>query len=590
MIRQPIITVLGHVDHGKTLLLDRIRGTSVAEREPGRITQHIGATEVPIETIRKISGTLIERFKFELSIPGLLFIDTPGHEAFSNLRRRGGNVSDLAVLVVDITQGIQPQTVEAINILKEFKTPFIVAANKIDKLKEWDSRAGSFLDNLTNQSEEAKTRIDEKLYELVGELYRLGFASERFDRCKDFTKQIPIVPCSAMTGEGIPEILVLLAGLSQKYLGENLKVTPGEKARGTVLEVREEEGIGSTVDVILYKGVLRVGQRIGLIGRHGVIDTKIRCLLKPMPLQEIRDTKKKFVHVKEAVAACGIKIGAPKLEDAIAGSSLLEITSEADIEELKTEVSEIKVEGECGVIVKADTLGTLEALCGLLKKEQIPIFRADVGSVTKKDVVEAASMKETNPLLAVIFAFNVRIEPSAEEMEGLCDVKVFMGNVIYKLIEDYQLWYKQELERIKEEQLQRLVLPAKLKVLPNYIFRRSHPAIVGVRIMTGKIRPNIKLVSSKGKLAGTLQSIQSKGKTIDKAEAGEEVAISIDKAVVGRSFKEDDTLYSYIPTKQLKRVEQLEELSNEERELLKKISELSKKVEKEIEARKMMCK
>ncbi|MFH1235211.1 MAG: translation initiation factor IF-2, partial [Candidatus Diapherotrites archaeon] len=319
MIREPIISVLGHVDHGKTTFLDKIRGTALAEREAGRITQHIGATEVPIETIKELSGSLMARFGFSLNIPGLLFIDTPGHEAFTNLRKRGGSIADLAVLIVDLTQGFQNQTIEAIEILRSYKTPFIVGATKIDRLKEWNSKEGSFLENLKNQSSGAEHELDEKVYALVTSLFKYGFESERIDRCEDFTKQVPIVPVSSISGEGIPEILMLLAGLSQKFLKKELEVSEKEEMKGTVLEVKEEKGFGATADVILYHGQIRTGNDIVLGGKNGIIKTKVRALLKPMPLEEMRDTKKKFVKVKEAIAACGVKIAAPGLDEALAG-------------------------------------------------------------------------------------------------------------------------------------------------------------------------------------------------------------------------------------------------------------------------------
>ena len=322
MIRQPIITVLGHVDHGKTKILDAIRGTAVTEREAGAITQHIGATEVPIEVIDEISGKLIKQFGFDVRLPGLLFIDTPGHEAFTSLRSRGGSIADLAVLVVDIMQLCQPQTYEAIEILKSFKTPFIVAVNKVDLLQSWESGKGSFLENVKKQSEKGKAELDEKIYRLVGQLHEKGISSERVDRCTDFQKQVAIVPVSAVTGEGVPELLMLLSGLSQKFLEKKLEIHENSGGLGTVLEVNEERGLGKTIDVILYDGVVNVGDEIVLGGSQGIIKTKVRALLKPKPLDEIMDPKEKFRQFKQVGAASGLKLAAPGLENALAGSPI----------------------------------------------------------------------------------------------------------------------------------------------------------------------------------------------------------------------------------------------------------------------------
>jgi len=436
MIRQPIITVLGHVDHGKTLLLDKIRGTTVAEKEAGAITQHIGATEVPLEVIKKISGKLMEKYGFNVSLPGLLFIDTPGHEAFTNLRKRGGSIADLAVLVIDINQLSQPQTFEAIEILKNYKTPFIVAANKIDNIFEWESKEGEFSKNLKQQTEKAVKELDERLYKLVGQLHEKGFSSERFDRCEDFTKQIPIVPISAKTGEGLPEVLMLLAGLSEKFLGSRLQIPETEEGKGTVLEVKEEKGLGTTIDVILYEGKIKVGEKIAVATLDGVVETKVRALLKPKPLEEIRDSKEKFKNVKEVLAASGVKISAPQLDNAIAGSPVLVVVKGDEAEKLSAEIEGLKAEhAPVGPILKTDALGSLEALVALLEGEGIKAKKADIGNVNRKDVMEAISEKEKDPFKAVIFAFNVKVDAVAKEIAEKNGIKIFEGNVIYKIRE-----------------------------------------------------------------------------------------------------------------------------------------------------------
>jgi len=218
-IRQPIVSVLGHVDHGKTTLLDKIRGTAIAKKEAGGITQHIGATEIPLEVIKEICGPILDKLGGKLTIPGLLFIDTPGHEAFTNLRKRGGSIADLAVLVIDVNEGFRPQTIESLNILRSYKVPFVVAANKIDRIRGWNSREmRPISESIRKQKEWVVQELDKKIYELVGSLSRMGFSAERFDRIRDFTREVCIVPVSALTGEGIPELLAIISGLAQKYL------------------------------------------------------------------------------------------------------------------------------------------------------------------------------------------------------------------------------------------------------------------------------------------------------------------------------------------------------------------------------------
>lgn len=581
MIRQPIITVLGHIDHGKTKLLDRIRGTTLADREAGRITQHIGATEVPVRIIDKLSGTLIKKFGFSVTIPGLLFIDTPGHAAFTNLRKRGGSIADLAILVVDSTQGFQPQTIEAINILKTYKTPFIVALNKIDKTNEWNSVTGSFLDNEKNQTIAAQNALDEKLYQIVANLYNYGFEAERFDRITDFKKQVAIVPISAIVGEGIPEILMMLTGLSQKFLKDELEIAENAEAKGTVLEVKEEKGLGITIDVILYQGSLKVGDTIVLGGKNGAIETKIRALLKPKPLSEIRDTKSKFDSIDEIVAASGIKISAPDFEEAISGSPLIKGSSPENKKMIQEEIKSIKIDTEKeGVIAKVDALGSLEALVHLMKENGINVRKADVGNVTKKDVIEAMSVKENDLYNAVIFCFNSEIEKSAEEEANTLGIKLFKGNVIYTLLEEYKAWVEDQKKHEKEIKQAQLIYPAKIRVLPGHIFRNSGPAVFGIEVISGILKPKVLLVN-KGKIIGLIESLQNEGKNIDKAKAGERIAVSVSKAIADKHFKEKDVLYVYIPEKQFADIEKYLEMDEGTKETFEEIKNSASKTKEE---------
>jgi len=339
--------VLGHVDHGKTTLLDRLRGTSVAAREPGQITQWIGASLIPAQTLAEICGPLLGRFNLKIEIPGILFIDTPGHETFSNLRKRGGSAADVAILVIDVTKGIEPQTVESLTILKARKTPFLICCNKIDVIPGWKTLSGgSFLANMVNQRPEVLTDLDNRLYTMMGTLSRYSIRADRFDRIQEFAKTVALVPASAKTGEGMPELMAVLVGLTQVYMKGELNVTSGP-AEGTVLEVKEEPGLGVTVDTMIYNGRLEVDDEIMLAGRNGIITTRVRALLLPKPLDEIRDPRDKFSKAKFVDAAAGIKIAAPGLDDAIAGSALYGVkdaqSRHAIKERILNEVEEVRV-------------------------------------------------------------------------------------------------------------------------------------------------------------------------------------------------------------------------------------------------------
>ncbi|RLI19939.1 translation initiation factor IF-2 [Candidatus Bathyarchaeota archaeon] len=556
-IRQPIVCVLGHVDTGKTLLLDKIRKTSVQAREAGGITQHIGASFFPVETLAKICGPLLSKIKGEIRIPGLLVIDTPGHEAFANLRRRGGAVADIAILVIDVLKGFEAQTYECIDILKARKTPFLVAVNKIDRIPGWNSKPDSpFIISYKAQDPYVRQSLDEKIYEIIGTFSRLGFRADRFDKIEDFTRTIAIVPVSAKTGEGIPELLTVLIGLTQQYLRSRLQTTEGP-AKGTVLEVKDEPGLGITVNAIIYDGILRKGDLVVIGGKEKPIVTKIRAVLLPKPLDEIRDPRDKFILADEVSAAAGVKIAAPELENALAGAPLYVIPSEDQtqkyIELVTEEIEKIRISTDIeGIILKADALGSLEAIAENLRRNEIPIRIADVGDVSKRDVIEASIVKEKEPLYGVILAFNVKVLPDAAEEARNLEVRIFKDNIIYHLVDEYLKWVKTQKEAKIREEFESLIKPGKIKVLPGYIFRRAKPAIFGVEVLAGQISPKYPLVRQDGYDLGEIMQIQDRGETISQANAGMQVAISMNKPIVGRHINEGDVLYVKVPEKHVK--------------------------------------
>ncbi len=551
-IRQPIVVVLGHVDHGKTTLLDRIRGTSVAAREPGQITQWIGASFIPAKTVSEICGPLLTRFKLKIEVPGLLFIDTPGHETFSNLRKRGGSAADVAILVIDVTKGIEPQTVESLNILKARKTPFLVCCNKIDAIPGWKSSPeGSFLLNKENQRPEVLTDLDNRFYTMMGTLSRYGFRADRFDRITEFARTVALVPASAKTGEGLPELMAVLVGLTQSYMRSELSTTAGP-AEGTILEVKEEPGLGVTVDAIIYNGRLSVDDQILLAGRSGIISTRVRALLLPKPLDEIRDPRDKFTRADFVDAAAGVKIASPGLEEAIAGSPLYAVEDPAKRQDLEKrileEVETVKVATHrIGVIVKADALGSLEALTTSLAASQVPVRIADVGDVSRRDVVEAEVVKVKNRYLAAILCFNTKLLPDAEEEITISGIPAFKGDIIYRVLEDYTRWVQAEKVAGAKVEMELLIRPGKIRLLKGFVFRRNDPAIVGVAVVDGIIRPKYPLVNSSGKRVGVVLRVQDEGKDVGEAGAGKQVAVSIDKPTVGRHIFEGDVLYVDVP-------------------------------------------
>jgi len=544
--------VTGHVDHGKTTLLDRIRGTSVAKREPGQITQWIGASLLPAETIKETYGDALEQLKAQVKIPGLLFIDTPGHESFSNLRRRGGSAADIAILVIDLTKGVEPQTEESIEILKARKTPFVIAANKLDLVPGWrKTNSKSLSSTISQQPPEIQREIDNRIYTIMGSVSKLGLNADRFDRIKDFTKTVAIVPTSAKTGDGIRELLAVVVGLTQSYMKEELLTTSGP-AKGTVLEVKEEIGLGTTVNAIIYDGVLNVGDEIALGGKEGPIVTSVRAILVPKPLDEIRDPRDKFSSVRGVEAAAGVKIVAPGLEKALAGSSLYAVpkgeSSEAAARIVKEEFERLRIEiDRNGVVLKTDTLGALEAITASLNQSGTPIRLADVGDISKRDIVEADVVREKDRLLGVVLGFNVKVLPDAEEEAIKRNTKILRADVIYDLLESYSRWVDAERAASLKAELDRHIRPGKMHVLPGYVFRHSKPAIFGVEILAGTIRQKYPLINQDGKRIGTIMRLQDKGKDIDEARTGMQIAISVDKAIMNRNVFENDILYVAVP-------------------------------------------
>ncbi|MFD1685506.1 translation initiation factor IF-2 [Halobellus litoreus] len=563
-LRTPIVAVLGHVDHGKTTLLDTIRGSAVSEGEAGAITQHIGATAVPLETVSEMAGDLVDPTDFDL--PGLLFIDTPGHHSFTTLRSRGGALADIAVVVVDVNDGFQPQTIEALEILQRTGTPFVVAANKIDTTPGWNPNDGRPIqETYEKQSQNARSRLDENLYEIIGDLSDEGFSADLYWRVQNFTKNVGVVPLSAITSEGIPDLLAVLMGLSQRYMKEQMAVDVTGPGAGTVLEVKDERGFGATVDVVLYDGSVRADDEIVVGGIDGPIVTEVRALLQPRPNAEIR-VEKRFDKVDEVRAAAGIKIAAPELDDAMAGAPIRVVRDrdiEDVIEEVESELAEIQVSTEEeGVVVKADTLGSLEAMANALREAEVPILRAEVGDVAPRDVAVASTANEEKH--RVILGFNVDVLSNAETELDESEVKLFEDDVIYQLVEGYEN-YVDEIERAQQETvLDKIVRPCRFRILEDHVFRQSDPAVVGVEVLSGTLKNNQNVVKWEGNettRVGQLSGIQEQGEDVSEARAGTRVSVAIDGPTVGRQIEEGDELWIDLPEKHAKILEQ--ELSDD---------------------------
>ena len=580
------MAVLGHVDSGKTSILDKIRGTGVQGREAGGITQHIGASFLPDETIQKICGSLYDKLgSTETKIPGILVIDTPGHEVFTNLRARGGSAADIAILVVDINRGFQPQTNESLKILESRKVPFVVALNKVDMISGWQKSDIPYISQaIKKQITPVQTTIDEQIYNVVGALSILGYQSEAFYRVQDFKKEISIVPVSARSGVGIPELLAVLVGLTQQFLQK--KLDQEEKStRGIVLEVNEEVGLGPTVNMILIDGHLTKEDNLVFAKRDSVIITKPKAMLLPKPLDEMRDPRDKFKPIDEVNAAAGIKIASPELDGVLPGSTVYASSDLEQAKELKnlleSEMKSVFIDTETtGLIIKCDTIGSLEAITEMLRRQQIPISKADIGPVTRRDVMEAKAIKEKDRHLGVILAFNVKIFSDAETEADESHIKIFEDKIIYSLIDNYSLWVEEDSVDIENSIFNEFTPLCKFTFLKGYAFRNSNPAVFGIRVDVGKLRQKTTFMNKTGKKIGTIHSLENEGKTVNIVKTNEEVACSVQNVTIGRQILEEDVFYTLPRPDEAKNLlkKYAHKLSSEELQVLNEIVEIQRKI------------
>ena len=581
--RQPIVSVLGHVDHGKTSLLDHIRGlgsgrqASVMDREAGGITQHIGATEVPADLLNDLCGPLLGGKSF--NSPGLLFIDTPGHHSFSTLRSRGGSLADIAILMVDIMEGVRPQTIESIRILKQAKTPFVIAANKVDRIHGWESKRGrSMAQAVREQTRDAKEMFEKRYWDLVGSFAEHGFNIELYSRVKDFTKDIALVPISAREGEGVQDLLAVVIGLAERYLEEKLTDIEGS-GEGTVLEMKEERGLGKTLDVILYRGSIKKGDEIVLVTEEGGLTTKVRGMFAPRGMSEMRDAGDRWDNTEIAHAASGLKISAPDMDGVLAGTTMRVVSNDSERDMALIQASEeanLSIElDEEGVTIKADTVGGLEALAKELKAIEVPIRNASIGKVNRRDIRSAEN--SADPLHRIIMAFSTEILPDAEdEIESSENgIKYLGSDIIYRILEEREEWVEQRTRELEEESREQVVYPGRILLLPDHTFRVSKPAVVGVRILAGRIHIGQRLLKN-GQRIGQIKSIRSGQDSMKEARQGDEVAVAIDGVTVGRQIDEDDILLVDIPESHAKKLRKMD-LNAAEKEVLDELIAIHRK-------------
>ena len=560
-IRQPIVTVAGHVDHGKTSILDKIRETSVQEKEDGGITQKISFTTVPKENIQKRAEEVLEKFKIPVEIPGLLFIDTPGHSAFTNLRKRGGSLADIAILVIDINDGLKPQTIEVLQIIKANKTPFIIALNKVDNISGWKSG-----EQIESQVINVKQNFEEKFYTIIGALHSHGFNAEMYSKISDFTKKVALIPCSAKTGEGIPEILAMLTALSQKFLKERIEIK--KQGKGVVLEIKKDKQ-ANYLECILYDGELSLNDEIAIASFGNSITTKIRILRESQPLG------KGLKVVEKVRAATGIQLQIISKEEILPGMPFQIINN--NLEEIEKEFSdelseEIKTD-ETGILVKADSLGSLEALLVLLKQQQINVIKAGIGPITKKDIYTVNALPEEDKIL---LGFNVNLAEDSE-VEELKNIKILTNPIVYKLIENFEKFKLEQSKEIEKKKLSELPKIAKITIL-DFVFRNSNPAVFGVEIMGGVLKKGERFINKDDTKIGQIKEIQEDKNNVQEVGKGKEVAISVPGINFERQLVVGESLYTNLSETEFRKFKEHKHiLSSEEKTILQEIAILKRR-------------
>mmetsp|Transcript_14534 Transcript_14534/g.24155 ORF Transcript_14534/g.24155 Transcript_14534/m.24155 type:complete len:907 (-) Transcript_14534:141-2861(-) len=556
-LRAPISCIMGHVDTGKTSLLDKIRHTNVQEGEAGGITQQIGVTQFAKETLATQTQCLQKANPFEIVIPGLLVIDTPGHESFTNLRSRGSSLCDIAILVIDLMHTLEQQTIESINLLKKNRTPFIVALNKVDRCYGWKSTPnGPIRESLEAQDENCVLEFKDRTTQAITALMEQGLNAKLYWENDDLAHTVSLVPTSAVTGEGVPDLLMMLVTLTQQRLTEQLMYV--ESLQCTVLEVKVIEGLGQTVDVVLVNGTLKEGDTIVLSTMGGPVVTTIRALLTPPPSREMR-IKSEYVHHQSISGSIGVKIVAPDIGRVIAGTSVLVVAPEDDLadvmEDVQSDISALETD-ERGVIVHASTLGALEALLQFLRREcdpPIPVSHFNIGPIHKKDVMRANIMNDRNmPEFATILAFDTTVDAEAREMAEESNVRIFSAEIIYHLFDQFTNFMNGLRELRKQEAQDVVVFPCVLKILPQHIFNKKDPIVLGVEVVEGTLRLNTPIHIPQLQLdVGRITRIENNHKEVTSAKQSTQVSVRIENSsnptlYYGRQFDHSHTLYSKI--------------------------------------------
>ena len=619
-MRQPIIAVLGHVDHGKTTLLDKIRSmdtsvkSDVVARESGSITQHVGATEIPAHALNQARNKLLEfakREQKEFQSRGIVFIDTPGHDAFTTIRTRGGNLANLAILIIDIADGIKPQTVECIELLHELEKDYVIVLSKIDRIHGWTTEENrSFIESLQSQKPHAHEEFMKKIYELQGKFAEFGKNVYLYHENSNPKEDVSMVPISAIDGEGLDDLLFVIMEMSERFLAKDLTSTRAA-CEATIIEVKKEKGLGDTLDVLLTNGTLRQGEEFLFVNENeGYSESKIRNILRPKPFFEMKSAGNQWESVSDVQAAAAIKLIGPNFSGAVTGLPLLLKRDLQDKEFAKRWLAIVdeyqgrKLTGRCeqcdellyisdfdahketedcrnanispkGILVKADSTGGIEALVNELKKENIPVRYSGTGPLLKREINDIIHQQE-DQLFRAVLCFNVKINPLAEELAQKHHIEIFQHDIVYALKDRFLEWREEQYSILNKEKDKELMLPGEFLFLADHTFNKKSPAIIGVRILNGKIQVGQRILNTEGNSIGLVQSIRLKGEAAFSAKKGDEVAIGIKGGNVDRNLHPEHTYLADIDSKHASTLRK-RKLAIDVQEILEKLQQLHRK-------------
>ena len=581
--RCPIFTIMGHVDTGKTTLLDYLRKTSVQSHEAGGITQQIGTTLLTRDIISKqinlSDANLDANLKIDIKIPGLLLIDTPGHESFEILRKLGSKLADIAIVIIDIMHGLEPQTIESIKFLKESNVPFMFVLNKIDRLYGWNNQNLSGNKLLDAQNFNTKEEFYSRFKQIQTQIMIQGINSELYWSNTSVDDTINIIPISAVTGQGISDLLTCIINYSQTFLSEQIKWV--EQLECIIMEISNDNTYGYTLDCILKNGQLSKGDTIQIQSHSNIIKTKIKNILT---IPENKDSKyiSKYTQHQTIKGTCQIKIVASNIETSQIGSKIFLIPNETksksfsiekvEIEEKVEEQNKIQLNSQ-GICIFTSTKGSMESFIQYAQTNTelinpIQIAYTSIGNVNKKELVKFNLINtsstlgitdiinslenELKPENICVLAFEVEIDKEAIQYAKDNKIHIFHDNTIYRLFNQYKEFANTLYLDRKEKMRTNTVFPCILKIIESNIFNKKNPLIIGVEVLEGTLHLGTPLIIIPSKtLIGKVVGIQVNKQDVKVGKTGQSICIKIDNIsnpgiMYGRHFTHKDLLYPNI--------------------------------------------